>query len=411
MYCFTFQDAVDHLVDFQGASAGVEMVRKAIRAVQLAYNSFVREYSWPYYNTLGRIIMNAPYGSTTDNSTIQYQQSSGTYPFQVTLTGGTWPSWASSAILRTTFPQTGSSFGYAGAGNVLGVVSRVYSPTVLTLDSQVNFGSDIPAGTTYTLMQDTYELPPDWTQSSQPMYQDNFGGMWDVGDQDLEFLRRYYNLSGPPLYYAIRGNPLYPGRMVMTVFPAPSDNKNIDFAYRRAARPLAIQQVSGVGTMSVAQGANTVSCSSPVFTSSMQGSVLRLSPTASQLPAGTFGSLSSSLPAAMETNLQFYTDSQHFTIPSPSPVALTNVAYTISDPVDLEPGSMLEAFLRYAEWQLAIITNRKDLANIQSNWLSALRRARAQSNTGNQVEAIGGTAAMRRRLKDYPYDFGISNGT
>lgn len=454
----TYQDLIDHVNDFQGASPGVQGFRLAARAVQEAYRDLGREFNWPYYYTLGRIQLNPPYGSSSDGSTIGYQAAGGIAPRLVSLTGGYWPSWAKDGYVRLTYPPGTSAAGQPTDGNVLYLVDQVlpaplsnyqsdilvatdvatcagasgnqlashsdYSvdmlmatdlavcvggqtaSTYLTFDAQVNPGSNIPPGTIYTLFQDTYLLPSDFVSSDQAMYQDNFGGMFFCSQSDFEYQRRYYQVYGVPQYYTIRGSTKYPGRLVFQCFPAPQQQTTIDFLYHRRPRPLQIACVNSPGTMSISSGSTVLYSSSPIFTPSMIGSVVRLSPSAIP-PSGDIPSLQNSTPAALETVITNLISPNCVYVRDAAPYALSGVAFTISDLVDVDRGSMLNVLMRGIEKRIAILTNRKEAPLFIANYQASLATARAESNVNIGRQSVGRTAGLQRRLQDYPYTFDI----
>ena len=137
----TWKDLIDHTVDWMGVNPEAEAIRSARRATLNAMRDLANEANWIYYYGRCRITTSAPY--TT--GTIEYDHTGGAYERVVTLSGGTWPSWA--------------SLGTLVINNTPYEVSARKSATEITLTSGSNPGEDVAAGSTYTLFRDTYTLP------------------------------------------------------------------------------------------------------------------------------------------------------------------------------------------------------------------------------------------------------------
>lgn len=179
---FTFQDVVDHLCAYLGADPSDQVQRDSREAAIAAYNEIVNAYNWSYLYTQGRIKTIGVWPpSQMDPSqpvpTIQTFESSGTYPYQVTLTGATWPSWAGTAYIRV--------------GLVDYKVKKMIDSVTLTLDPTLSPVSDLPAGTQFALYYDTYLLPSDFISQDQAIYELNFGGLTFVHPRVWLFSTRY----------------------------------------------------------------------------------------------------------------------------------------------------------------------------------------------------------------------------
>src|SRR5258705_9919729 len=86
----TFGDLVGRLIDYLGSNATSEARRDCIRAVLDAYSELSNDSRWAYYLQRGRIVTVASYNT----GTVEYLHSGATFERQLTLTSGTWPSWA-----------------------------------------------------------------------------------------------------------------------------------------------------------------------------------------------------------------------------------------------------------------------------------------------------------------------------
>jgi hypothetical protein len=376
----TYQDVLDRLVDYLGGNPAEAVQRDCRRAIQEAYRDVAAAHTWTYLLRHGRIVTNAPASA----GTIAYQHSSGSVPRLVTLTGGTWPAWAAGGYLRV--------------GTVAYRVASVVNATQLTLEEEVNPGQDLPAGTAYTLYQDTYPLPADFVAADRASYELNFGGMEYVHPRTWLFENRYVFAEGVPRCYTFTGDRQYPGRMVIRLLPVPTEVRSIDFIYLRQPRPLRVAKV-GVGQAVVTAGVASVFGPGATWTPDLVGSVFRLG-TPSLMPTGPEGLN----PAVFETMIVGYQDAADLTLADPAPATLPASPYVISDPVDLEPGAMLTAFLRAAEARLAVLRNAESKADALALAAQALREAKATDSRSFQGRSAGHQAPLRQRLRDMPID-------
>ena len=145
----SYHDIVDHLLDYFGGLEDGRNIKMSKRAILSAYRQLPTLYNWSYYYKRGRVTSVAAYST----GTVAYDHAGGTYARQVTLTGGTWPSWAARGIVQIS--------------NVSYDVHERKSDTVITLSVNSNPGADLTAGTSYKLSRDAYPLPVDFQSTDQ----------------------------------------------------------------------------------------------------------------------------------------------------------------------------------------------------------------------------------------------------
>jgi hypothetical protein len=87
---------------------------------------------------------------------------------------------------------------------------------------------------------------------------------------------------------------------------------------------------------------------------------------------------------------------------TPSTVNYSGVAYVISDPIDIETGSMMNAFLRCCEHKLAQHRIMKDKPDAKAQYLDELRRAKEADSRSFAGRAEGEVNWNRMRMKDMP---------
>lgn len=344
---WTYQDAVDFILDSEGLESTALMnVRNAKRAVMEAMRRLYNITSvWSIYKARYNFTANAPYttGTITYDATTRV----------VTLTGGTFPSWAARGRLRiATLPYT---------------IETRNSDTSITLKLDSCPASDITTATTFELFQETYPLPVNFKRSEFLL--------------DTQLHRRIpiqnainaaydsITTSGDPIYAFVRGDQEFLGSIGITLVPPPSTSRLYEIGYERSPRELRIANIS-VPACSVPVGTTTVTATTSVFPVGCEGSIIRFS-TSATAPT----SMVDANPFYAQRVITSRTSATVVTIDQPVDIELTAVAATVSDPLDMEYGSMMGAFQALCVAQFAKIGNRKDVAEKEALAMSACRAA------------------------------------
>ena len=321
---WTYRDALDHLLDWQGSgSADATGLRKAKRAILAAYNDLSTAKLWSYYYQRGRI-------STVDDystGTITYTNSTR----NCVLASGTWPSWAARGVIQIAEVE-------------YQVASRTDGTTIV-LSVNANPGADVAAGTAYKIYQDTYTLPVDFTALGE--VRDVANGIWleHVEPDAWHVLHTNADTPSQPLWFCIRQDPDYQGVLGMSLYPPPDAIYRLDFMYRRQPRRLLVPQYT---TGTVTTSSTAVTGTGTVFPANCAGSVIRFGADGTTAPTGVAGAN----PFGSERIITVRGGDTSLTIDSALTAELTAVKYEISDPIDLEQGAMFAAFLRRAEYEL-----------------------------------------------------------
>lgn len=386
---FTFQDAIDHIVDYVGGNASDQLQRDAKRAAIDALRDLANAHRWSYHYSEGRIFTSAP--QTT--GTVQYDHTGGTYERQLTLTGGTWPDWVRYGQIRI-----GNDPASVAGGPVYEVEQQI-SASIITLDEVLNPGSDISSGTSYTLFRNEYLLPEDFIAQDEGLYQDNFCDMRFIHPRWWKRDERYIYTLGPPRFFTIIGDRSQQGRMACRIFPASEAAKTIDFIYQRRPGNLRIANFSE-GSASVASGSRTLTGTSGTFKSSMVKCSIRLS-TDGTAPTNAYGEN----PYDWETQIIGFTDESTLVLSDAAPSTYTGVAYVISSVIDIEEGAMLTAYKRGLEKQISIGRTLKDKPSAANAYQSALGLAKDSDSRSFANRKAGDQHVFVRRLIDMPISF------
>lgn len=376
----TAHDLQQRLLSYLGGNPDGQIHGDINRAILDAYREMPGLHNWTYLLQVGRLFLNASY----DTGTIEYVHTGGTYERQMTLTDGVWPTW----IAR----------GYIRIDTLVVYVDQRISDTVITLDATQNPGEDIDDETTYMAMQDSYQLPADFTIGDRGLPQDNWGGMDYCRPADWLSLQRYSQASGQSRNYTFTADPKARGRLAFRIFPPPDDFTTVDYLYRRKCRDITVWEQT-TGKASVSAGQNLINLSDGgTFTSAHVGSVIRLSSGAKNLPT----SLDGLYPYAAErTILQRVTSTQAM-VDDVIDDAYDTVAYRISDPLDIEPTAMLNALYAASLRWLCISRNRDELADATTNWRFLLDVAKEADMRDGAADCASLGGRWRRRLANMP---------
>ena len=275
-------------------------------AVQRAYNEVTTINEWSHYYTHGRIITQPQYqtGTVAFNATTN----------QLTLSGGTWPTWAES--------------GSVAIGRLIAKVATRTSPTVLTLDSTLTFPSNYSAGQAFVLYQTDYELPADFRNMDEPSNEFNWwSGLYLKPDEAMK-LERVGNRSGRPWHWTVLKNPNGTG-YILKLVGYPTSQETLDFTYRRYPRQIrwSGHEPAARFTINTLAGASLNATAN--FASTVVGSVVRVG-TATAYP----GPLESLTPYASEYLVVGWEDEENLVV-SPATGSGTSLLALLTDPADV----------------------------------------------------------------------------
>ena len=373
---------IQHAIDFTGGqphAAGQSDIRAAI---QMAYKKLTECRQWTCYFSEGRIQTVEPYST----GTIAYDHTGGTFERELTLTDGTWPTWAAD--------------GKVLIDNVVHEVATRESATVLTLATRKNPGADIAASTTYVIFQDTYTLPADFREMSYPQRADDGTAMKYIPfDQWAQRVRRNYS-SGDAIAWTVSQDPGLFGSMAAFFYPYPDAAESIDFAYQRKAREMKRtgmdQNVDYKGTATISAATAAITGNSSAFASGMVNSVFRVR-AGSEVPTNNHGLF----PFDEQKIIKTYTSASALVSDSNFTNAYTAAKYVISDPVDVAD-HMINALLRCVELQLATRRQMKNLATIAAAYGEELKAARGIDQPNFEPRSMYDSPRYYRRMADMP---------
>jgi hypothetical protein len=362
----TYCDVFEHLTEFlsgqrkeNGDTASSKT--KIRRAILDAYTEIVNAHRWSFLQRPGRIVVYPRY--TT--GTCVYTHTGGTYERELTLTDGTWPSYAADMSIRL------------GSNNYVCDIEEWKSDSVVTLDATMNPGEDV-ASTSFVLYHRFVRLPEDFVSFTGPTGETHWRLGREVTAAEFVGLDKYHSSSGDILLYYIGECPDVHDRKALFIWPQMDSQRVVDFVYRRRPRELRYSgYASGdyAGTIAVTAGSAVVTGTSTSFASTMAGSILRIGTSATNRPTGLHGEY----PYAEERSIASYSTSTSLTLDAVVQTTRSGVKYTVTDPIDL--GRVAHpAFLRECEKQAAILCDLDHYERIERRAEKALLSAMGADN-------------------------------
>lgn len=353
-HLWTYKDVIDHLLDFAGRTTGAEDVRDARRAAQEGLRQVCNLHKWIYYIVDGLVATSASYAT----GTITYDHTGGTYERELTLASGTWP--------------TDAAFGYVTISDITYQVRERISDTVVLLDYENNPGEDVAAGTSYTWYRSAYPTPDLFiSQMSNMIEHGNTRLIQYVHPREWQSDTLWVKTPSQPFNFTVMGTENHMGRVEFLFSPPPNTKRSYAYIYRRHARPMVTEEYN-TGTVSATAGTKAVTGSSTVFSNVHQGAIIRFSDTATA-PTGRYGSN----PYVEERVVMRRTSDTAITLDANLDNTYSSVAYTISDPLDLDLQVMLNCYLRGAEMLMAHGRRSLDLKSITSTFYQELDIAKS----------------------------------
>lgn len=389
----TYEDAITNLVQFLGCQGDAKSMTRIRSTIPDALVEFAQRREWNYFDDIYRINTVESY----DTGTVAYTHSTR----ELTLTGGTWPSW--------------SRYGLVTIENETYKVYHKSSSTVLVLDASRNPGQDIASGTEYVIYQTGYVLPDNFRAMQPPQRQDLGIRSHYLPPKEFLLASRVNPSAGETWYYTIMGDPAVPGRMLLNVYGYPTSIAGREFIYQRYPPECRFTGTdsgqwggtvpgassSGTGTVTVSAGATSVTINSGALLDEYAGCILRLSRTGYK-PEG----LGSPYAYREQARIKSVESTTALTLWDAVTYAYSAKGYTVSSPIDLSP-QMRSAFL--ALCQLRVLQRGgADQARLQlaSDAYESLfdDAARADEPVMESRSAWDVYRCPSRSLSDYPMD-------
>lgn len=357
----TYQDAVEHLTDQFAVDRAFRIQRNIRRAVEEAYRDLPQQGYWSYYRR--RAIINTAASQTS--GTITYTHSTRI----VTLASSTFPSNAEKYRIII--------------GNVHYDIESYTDSTHVVLPSTSNPGANVAAGTAYTLYRNEYPLPVTFRRAIGLFDSTYLRPVQIITDSDEQALQIGSNgTPGVPAFACIRNTGETIGSLSLVFNCPPNSAVAYDLLFDAIPRPFVLPEKYSTGTVTISSGSASVSSSGATFASGVAGCVLRVTTSTTEEPTAPFGALidqdSVDNPYSFQSVVKTRDSSSALTLMDAADQTYTTVKYSLSDPLDIEDGAMLTAFLRLAEWHYARLArmDRKEITAYEQEARSAVLLAK-----------------------------------
>lgn len=354
----TRADVLEYLeLIYQTGQGGSRVTVLAEHAVRTVYRDLPGKHQWKYLRRRGQLVTSATYST----GTIAYDHTGGSSERMVTLTSGTWPSWAAYGVLII------DGVGY-------NVTSRV-SDSVITLEETTNPGADVASGTAFTIARRLYPLPVAFRRIGTIFESNGNRVLRYESPSELQMNLLGGLDTGDPYCWTVRGERAdYLNKSVIEFYPIPETSRSYEFTFLPEPRAFTLPARSvSSGTISMDSGGTTVTGSGTAFTDEMIGTVFRASAASNLSPTSHVGAN----PPIVEGIVTDVTSSTVLTIDTAAPSALSGVSWNVSDLIDIEPGTTLTYFFRQCEAELAHLLRLKDVPMLLEMATLALREAMA----------------------------------
>lgn len=380
----TFDDILDHILDYAGSDAASSAVARHRRAIQNAYQVIPTRHEWSYLRGIARVVTVEPY----DTGTIAYDYTGGANERQVTLTGGTWPTWIES--------------GYLLISNIPYKVDTRVSDTIVTLSEATAPTSDIAAATEYQALQDQFNLPADFVAGDEATINEVGTLMQYVHPREWSSQRRVNSGPGQPVFYTYIGSTKPRGRTSIAIWPPTDAAYVIDILYKRSMRPLVYCQISD-GLVAATADSTTITGTGTAFKAGMIGSIIRFGVDGGEnIPTGPTGNE----PAVVERTITAVASATSLTVDEAMPETIASAHYLISDPLDIDVPVMYEYFCREVEKQWRLVSRSKatpeEISVENAAYNRAWLQAREADNRDRSRAAAWRGGAVRRDFSHMP---------
>jgi hypothetical protein len=384
---WTYEDAIFRLQEFQRAHATAPSQNQS--TLRSCIETALREIVTHDWNCMKRKWRIALVGNQSTGS-VTYVPTGGAYPYLCTLTDATVPDWAADASIRIT-----SSAMISEIDQVIDSTSFTLKPPMVPAD----LCQYTVANSAYTMGRGWYELPYEFMCSWTPAETNlRLLGQY-VPFEDWFLMEKYIAWSATTRQWTIGPCPNRLGQMAIYVFPWSQQDEELDLILKMRPRQL---QISGhetwnkQGTVTLTQGSATIQGNGTAFRSSMVGSLLRVSIDGTTLPSSTNGQN----PYAFVGSIGSYTSATSMTLTAAAPSSFTACKYVVADPIDLDV-SLIDAFHRNCEKQLATTYNMKESKDIQLNYQMAFTNAKMADSRIRQVRMVGMSQKYFPRLREF----------
>jgi len=364
VYRITAMDLQERLILMIGGKADDDSVTKIRTAIRQALRTLSAEHQWPYYHDYMHLTTNELY----DTGEISYVASTRT----VTLTGGTFPTWAESGVIIIDEKH-------------VRVETRT-SGTVLVVREDDAPVDDYTGD--YSMYQYQFSLDTDYNIykfGKIQVDQSNWIEYVPAGLFETEVRRQWLSSGGRPRWFTISRDIANTGQNLLSLWPYPTTELRCRFGFYRHPKDIKVWDYQ-TGTVTTA-ASTAVTGIDTTFNQNHVGCVLRTYSDRINVPTSEDGKF----PWVDQVVIKTVTNATSLTAASALTTAASDVAFCISDIIDCDNTAMYEAVTYCARWELSKL-NRVDpklQAAYFDDYQRALYLAKSQANPSDSVRVAG----------------------
>ena len=314
---FTYADIVQRLRDKRGLEGSARQMHALKVAVQDALTELAGRSTWRHYNR--RV-------AVTTKAVVQKTASFDTATDILSIATGTWP--------------TDAQYGEVVFDNQRYKVASRISDTELLLSSltapQASFTNKA-----VTWMQASYALPVMFRQIRSVIDEDAYRPLEYMSPADAVRHRKLARTTGQTLRYTLRSSENYMGLKEIEFSPVPAQATRFEIALIVRPRPFKTYELTGVDG-AYTTGTQTFTSATAAFSATHVGCILRISATAT-LPKGPTVFDESRVDFAVQAFITEVVSATEVKVSLPFTATASGKGYTVSDPADIDPTSMLAA--------------------------------------------------------------------
>jgi hypothetical protein len=364
MYLVTAMDLQERLILMLGGKADDDSVTDIRTAIRQALRTVSAEHTWPYYQNYLTLNTNATY--TT--GTITYTASTRV----CTIAGGTWPTWAEQGVVII--------------DTLHARVETRTSGTSVTINADDAPVDDYTG--TFTIYQYQFTLNTDYNIRSVGKIQVDQSNWLEYVNPtcfETDVRRQYLTTGGRPRWFTISRDTQHRGQNVISLWPYPTTALRCRMGYVR--HPYDVKtwgyQTGTVNTLTT----TAVSGIDTVFNQNHVGCVLRTYSDRVNVPSSTDGRF----PWVDQAIVKTVTDATNLVTDAALTTVANDVAYVISDLLDVDNTALYEVVVYAARLELAKLrrVDPKLQMLYQQDYDRALYSAKAQANNDNSARVAG----------------------
>lgn len=365
MFKITAMDMQERLLRQMGGTSEPQVIADIRTAIRSAMRSLSAEHAWPYYFDHYYLATNESY--TT--GTISYVASTRT----VTLTGGTWPSWAAyGSLIIDTFHAR---------------VDRVSSSTVLTVISEDAPVADFSGS--FTMYQYRFLLPVGlniYKIGKIQVDQANWLEFVPPSIFETDVRKQYLVSGGRPRYFTVSRDFRGVGQQVLSLWPYPTTVMRLRFGYVRHPNDISVWDYQ-VGRVETTATSTAVTGTDTQFTQRMVGCLLRTGDGIVNPPTDSDGLY----PPVNEAVIDTVTNATALVTKTAMDTTQAEASLTISSLLDVDYNIMLEAIYHRARLDLCKIRRVDPVlyAEYKRDYMSSLYKAKCTASPQDEVDVAG----------------------